>query len=105
MSPAFNRPNQFSAYLMLENLGREMRVRTRQEGDRFQPLGMAGTKKLKDFFTDNKVPREWRDSIPLLATDSGIAWVVGYRIAEWAKVPPDCPPESLLLALSFEKTT
>ena len=101
--PSLHPPDQFSAYLMLESLGRDMQVRPRQEGDRFQPLGMAGTKKLKDFFADNKVPREWRDHIPLLATDSGIAWVVGYRIAEWAKVPPDCPPETPLVALSFEK--
>ena len=101
--PRLQPSDQFSAYLLLDSLGKEVRVRTRQGGDRFQPLGMAGSKKLKDFFTDNKVTREWRDRIPLLATDRGIAWVIGYRIAEWAKVPPDCPPESLLLALSFER--
>ena len=59
-------------------------VRTRRPGDRFQPLGMRGDKKLQDFFTDSKVPRIWRDRVPLLVSGRGIAWVVGYRVAHWA---------------------
>ena len=101
--PSLRTPNGFSTYLMLENLGNAVSFRGRREGDRFQPLGMAGTKKLKDFFTDTKAPREWRDRIPLVVADRGIAWIVGYRIAEWAKVPLDCPPETPLLALSFQR--
>ena len=64
-------------------------VRTRLRGDRFQPLGMAGTKKLKDFMIDEKIPNSLRDSVPLIVTSRGIAWVVGWRIAEWAKVDND----------------
>ncbi len=60
-------------------------VRTRLPGDRFQPSGMAGTKKLQDFLVDTKVPRHWRERIPLVVCQRGIAWVVGYRVAEWAK--------------------
>ena len=59
-------------------------LRTRRPGDRFQPSGMAGTKKLQDFFTDAKIPREQRDHIPLLVSQRGIAWVVGHRVAGWA---------------------
>ena len=61
-------------------------VRTRLPGDRFQPLGMSGTKKLRDFMIDEKIPNSQRDSVPLLVTSKGIAWVIGWRIAEWAKV-------------------
>ena len=61
-------------------------VRNRVPGDRFQPLGMSGAKKLKDFMIDRKIPNSLRDSIPLIVTSRGIAWVVGWRIAEWAKV-------------------
>ena len=61
-------------------------VRCREPGDRFQPLGMSGTKKLKDFMIDEKVPSSHRDGVPLVVTSQGIAWVVGWRIAEWAKV-------------------
>ena len=32
-------------------------VRNRRQGDRFQPYGMRGTKKIKNFLIDAKVPR------------------------------------------------
>ena len=71
--------------LSLPSLGGPVTLRTRLAGDRFQPLGMTGEKKLQDFFTDAKAPRSLRDRIPLLVCGGRIAWVVGYRIAEWAK--------------------
>ena len=77
-------PPQFTARFNPDALGYEATIRTRRPGDRFQPAGMAGTKKLQDFFTDAKVPREQRDHIPLLVCQRGIAWVVGHRVAEWA---------------------
>jgi tRNA(Ile)-lysidine synthase len=68
-------------------LGDGLFVRTWQAGDRFQPLGMTGEKKLQDFFVDEKIPRRQRGRIPLLcAADGRIAWVVGYRIGEPFKV-------------------
>ena len=75
-----------SAYLDPDRLGTNPRVRGRRPGDRFRPSGMDASKKLQDFFVDQKVPRGWRDRIPLLESDAGIAWVVGYRVAEWARV-------------------
>ena len=78
--------SQFTARLNRDALGEVATLRTRRPGDRFQPLGMTGTKKLQDFFTDAKVPRELRDSIPLLVCGNGIAWVVGHRVAGWAAV-------------------
>lgn len=82
-------PNRF-----VERFGRAVDVasleaRSRLPGDRFQPLGMSGTKKLKDFMIDEKIPNSMRDSVPLIVTSRGIAWVVGWRIAEWAKVDQD----------------
>jgi tRNA(Ile)-lysidine synthase len=64
----------------------EIVVRNREEGDRFSPLGMRGTKKLKEFFIDEKIPREERDYIPLVAVGKEIVWVVGYRMSEKFKV-------------------
>ncbi len=72
-------------------LGDGVTVRNRRPGDRFQPSGMAGTKKLQDFFIDAKVPREQRDAVPLVVCERGIAWVVGYRVAEWAKPTAGVP--------------
>lgn len=70
-----------------DTLGAAPFVRTWENGDRFQPLGMTGEKKLQDFFVDEKVPRLRRGRVPLLcASDGRIAWVVGYRIGEPYKV-------------------
>ena len=74
----------YSATLNRDALGETVTIRTRRDGDRFQPSGMSGTKKLQDFFVDAKVPRERRDEVPLLVCVRGIAWVVGHRVAEWA---------------------
>ena len=71
----------------LDSLGDSLFVRTWQEGDHFQPLGMSGEKKLQDFFVDEKVPRRVRGRTPLLcAADGRIAWVVGMRIADPFKI-------------------
>lgn len=61
-------------------------VRNRREGDRFQPLGMAQPKKLKDFLIDRKIPAELRDRIPLLVWNGAIVWVANVEIAEAFKV-------------------
>ena len=79
----------FMARLRRDTLGEEVTLRTRRPGDRFQPLGMTGTKKLQDFFTDAKIPRDQRDRVPLLVCDRGIAWVVGHRVADWAQAADD----------------
>ncbi len=100
--PDLQTGDDFTAYLDLRALSGRVLVRTRRPGDRFQPLGMAGVKKLQDFYTDARAPRSWRDQIPLLVTERGIAWVVGYRIAEWAKVLPESPSDYPVLLLKFE---
>ena len=81
--------NPLSAYLSSEALAEGATVRTWQPGDRMQPLGMTGTRKLQDIFTDARIPRHWRERIPLVVTPRGIAWIVGSRIADWAAVRPE----------------
>jgi len=61
-------------------------IRTRKAGDRFSPLNMKGTKKLKDFLIDLKVPVHLRDDILLLCDEEQIIWVAGYRLSELYKV-------------------
>ena len=59
-------------------------VRSRQQGDRFHPLGMRGrARKLQDFLVDRKVARNERDTLPLVVdSDDRIVWVVGQSVAE-----------------------
>ncbi len=77
---------------------RDIQVRSRRAGDRFQPLGLSGHKKLQDFMVDSRVPREMRDATPLVVAGGRIAWVVGWRIAEWARVTED---DDTVLELEF----
>ena len=64
-------------------------VRGRRNGDRFQPLGMPAAKKLQDCLVDAYVPRDLRDSLPILEVEGQIAWVAGLRVAEQFKVGED----------------
>jgi len=74
-------------------------VRTWHGGDKIAPLGMNGHhKKVGDIFTDAKVPREERRRTPLIADARGIIWVVGYCIAERARVTPDTRKRLFLAA-------
>ncbi|MFH1560256.1 MAG: tRNA lysidine(34) synthetase TilS [Chloroflexota bacterium] len=79
----------YAARLDGGRVGRRLLVRGRMPGDRFHPLGMTGSKKLQDFMVDAKVPRDMRDRVPLVLSEEGIAWVVGHRIAHWARIGED----------------
>ena len=81
-----NHPSAHTAHLSYDIVGEQLWVRPRRPGDRFQPLGMSQPKKLQDFMVDSKIPRPWRDRVPLVESPRGIIWVVGWRVAEWAKV-------------------
>lgn len=61
-------------------------VRVRRNGDKFTPLGMKGSKKLKDIFMDLKIPREERSLVPLLCFDEDISWIIGYKISDKYKI-------------------
>ena len=71
--------------------GGRVLVRARVPGDRYVPLGMSHEIKVQDLMVDGKVPRERRDSTPIVvAPDAGrIAWVVGFPPADWARVHRD----------------
>ena len=74
------------ALLDYQNLQFPLKVRNFRPGDRFQPLGLKGTQKLKEFFIDHKIPKFERPRIPLLISGEMIAWIVGYRINERVRV-------------------
>ena len=63
-----------------------LQLRFRRPGDRFHPLGMTGSKKLQDFFTDCMVPKEERQKVPLLCDSDKICWVAGMRVDDRVKV-------------------
>ncbi len=75
-----------SVFVDADRLAFPLLVRRWQPGDRFQPLGMAGTKKVSDFLTDAKVPSHRRAGMGVLVSGQEIVWVVGMRIAEGVRV-------------------
>lgn len=92
------------AYFSPAALAGGANVRPWQPGDRMQPLGMSGHRKLQDLFTDSRVPRAWRSRIPLVVTPYGIAWAVGIRIADWAAIglPPDGDTNAVLMKFRLD---
>ena len=58
-------------------------LRTRRDGDRIRPLG-CGEKLLSDYFTDRRIDRPLRDTIPLVAQGSRILWAAGVGISQEA---------------------
>lgn len=73
--------NPFMGQFDFDKINGNLKVRNKRPGDRFKPLGLKGTKKLKDFFIDEKVPIYIRNKTPLLVSGSDIVWVVGFRIS------------------------
>ena len=58
-----------------------------QKDDKIRFSG--GTKTLKKFFVDEKIPQEMREEIPVLKDMEGVLWVMGYRIGEQYKIRKD----------------
>jgi tRNA(Ile)-lysidine synthase len=62
-------------------------VRAWREGDRMRPAGLGGTKTLQDLFTDRKVPRALRHTLPVVVSDDQIVWVAGVAVDEGFAAP------------------
>jgi tRNA(Ile)-lysidine synthase len=61
-------------------------LRNAKPGDRIQPLGMAETKKMKSYFIDRKISREYRSRIPLLVDSRSIIWIADELISNRVRV-------------------
>ncbi len=67
-----------------DKLTGKLTVRNRKPGDK---LSMPyGHKKLKDFFIDQKVPAERRNTIPIILSDEEIIWIPGYYTAHRVRI-------------------
>jgi tRNA(Ile)-lysidine synthase len=79
----------YTKWFDYDKIKRSMTVRTRRSGD-FLVIDREGRhKSLKRYFIDRKVPAEERGSIPLLACEAEILWIVGGRISEKYKITED----------------
>ncbi len=75
------------AQLDYDKLTFPLQIRKWQQGDRFRPLGMKGSKLLSDFFVDQKMTTRQKEECQVLTTADGqIVWVVGRRIDDRFKI-------------------
>ncbi len=82
--------NSLIQFFDLDKLQSGVEIRSRRQGDRIRPytakIGVKGStvgeKKLKDYFIDKKIPRQQRETIPVIASGNRVAWIVGMRTSE-----------------------
>ena len=84
VSPAGDLENMGKNTLLLDpkELPFPWGVRYFRKGDRFRPLGIDGSKKVKDLFIDRKIPLRDRVRTPLLVFHGEIIWVCGVQPSE-----------------------
>ncbi len=78
-----------AAFMDYDRIVPPLVLRSFRAGDRMDPLGMGGVKKLKSYFIDRKIPRCDRARIPLLVDARSVIWIAGERLSERVKVTPE----------------
>lgn len=84
-SPIYTK-DSFRATLDAEAVKGQLLIRNVRPGDRFQSLGLRGTKKIADILTDRKIPAIFKDEVPVVCDKQGIIWIPGFTIAERVKI-------------------
>jgi tRNA(Ile)-lysidine synthase len=92
----------WQAFLDYGVTGDQLALRPRRTGDRFWPQGLGDkATTVNSFLTNAKIPRAWRDTIPLLVSPRQVLWIAGWRIDERAKVNEKT---TQVLVLGFVRT-
>ncbi len=81
--------NQYTKWLDYDKITESPVVRFRRQGDFLTIADGEGSlihKTLKDYMIAEKIPREQRGRIPVLAVGSHVLWLAGYRISEYFKI-------------------
>jgi tRNA(Ile)-lysidine synthase len=90
------------AYFDYDKLRFPLTLRTWQPGDWFVPFGMAGRKKLSDYFSDHKYSLPDKEQTWLLCSGENILWIIGERADNRFRI--DKTTTSVLKVIFFEKT-
>lgn len=63
-----------------------LHIRNKKEGDKIKIKGLKGHKKIKDIFIDEKIPKQQRETYPILTDDNDIIlWIPGLKKSEFDK--------------------
>ncbi len=78
--------NPDTVYLDWDKIRRPLTIRSRRNGDWFQPLGMSGRQKIKDFLIDHKIPAGKRDDVMLVADSLSVVAIENTHVNERVKI-------------------
>lgn len=90
---------KFAVSFDADKVGDSLILRPWRQGDRIQPLGMQGKKKVSDLMIDEKIPLNLKNRVWVLEASGALVWVLGLRISEKFKVGPN---SSRILNIVFE---
>lgn len=77
------------SYLDFDKLHFPLYLRKWEKGDKFQPMGMKGFKKVSDLLIDKKINLYEKDKVMVLLSGEDIVWVVGFRTDERYSIKKD----------------
>ena len=97
-----NSINICTKYFNYDRIKDVLQLRTRRPGDRINLSGV-GNKKLQDEFSDRKIPRANRDTIPLLATGSEILWIMDNKNRTSGAYIPQPGRQVLAVEVDYER--
>lgn len=84
--PDYFNLSEDTAVIDLEKVPFPWDIRSFVPGDRIMPLGMIGTKKVKNLFIDKKIASSKRNLIPIICSGNTLAWICGVCLSNLAKV-------------------
>ena len=84
--------NRYTKWFDYDKMEERAVIRCREQGDYLTIARGAGNmahKSLKEYMIGEKIPRQLRDRIPVVALGNHVLWLVGWRISEAFKVTGD----------------
>lgn len=82
----FPQDSDFTAYVDLSEVGTDLELRRRKDGDIIQPLGCKGVQKLKKYLNAKAIPKDKRDKMLFLCKGKEVLWAAGLGLSEKIKV-------------------
>ncbi len=85
-APQTNTEDRWTEHADADRIAFPLVLRSRRDGDRFTPLGLGASVKLKDLLINERVPYYDRDRVALLCDREKIVWVVGVRLSDEVRI-------------------
>ena len=87
---SLEKSNNMVEYFNYSMLTFPLKLRKWKSGDKIQPLGMKGNKKISDILIDSKISNLEKENIFVLESKNDIIWVIGVLINDRYKVNNNC---------------